>query len=206
MKKSIIFAIIAFLAGVLLVMQYRSFKKVELLVARSSPGDVLQELRVFQVANQDLRELFEEEKKAYAELQTKLANVSLEEEMARLRLISGQQPVQGEGIELTFNEPISEFWISDLIAELVLGGAEAIALNDIRVTAETAGFRTVAGGLLMRSTFHKTPLRMVVIGPRKALREAVAHEAGLIDRIEDAHPGLKILLAEREKIVIPALP
>lgn len=211
MKKRTIFSAIAIILGILLSLQIRSFQRIDILIQRSRPGEAFAELRVLQIANAELRAHLEEEKHALEDVASTLSNRALEDEMNRLRLLSGEESIFGEGLEITFSQPVKEFWITDLIAQLVTSGAEAIAMNDIRLTVGTAGFRAVSGGggrlegLLMRKHFLKPPLRLTAIGGRKELQQSLTQGGGILDRIEHDHPGLKIFLAEREKIIIPAL-
>lgn len=205
MKKRTVFTAIAFILGIFLSLQIRSFQKIDLLTTRAKPGDIFAEMRVLQIANAELRAQLEEEEKALSEMKSALANRALEESMDRLRILSGEEPVAGEGIEITFPRSVKEFWLTDLIAQLVSSGAEAVALNDIRLTEQTAGFRDLGTGLLMRKYFFKPPIRLSVIGPRKELKQSVAQEGGILKRMEKAHPGLKITVEEKEKIVMPVL-
>lgn len=206
MKKRAIFTAIVFILGIFLSLQIRSFQRIDLLTARSRPGDILAEMKILQIANADLRAHLEEQEKNLSEMKSALADRALEESMDRLRILSGEEPISGEGIEIIFPRSAKEFWITDLIAQLVSSGAEAVAVNDIRLTAQTAGFRDLGTGLLMRKYFFKSPFRLSAIGPRQELKQSVAQRGGLLDRMEKAHPGLKIAVEEKGKIVIPALP
>lgn len=205
MKKRTVFTAIAFILGIFLSLQIRSFQKIDLLTTRAKPGDIFAEMRVLQIANAELRAQLEEEEKALSGMKSALANRALEESMDRLRILSGEEPVAGEGIEITFPRSVKEFWLIDLIAQLVSSGAEAVALNDIRLTEQTAGFRDLGTGLLMRKYFFKPPIRLSVIGPRKELKQSVAQEGGILKRMKKAHPGLEITVEEKEKIVMPVL-
>lgn len=203
MKKSFIITLV--LIGIFLVLQIRSFKKVEFLVQRTKPANILAELRTFQIANEELRAHLAEEEKTLEDVTTKVASESLEEEINKLRLFSGEDAVQGEGIEVILNQPVQEFWISDLIAQSVSVGAEAVSVNDVRLTPQTAGFRAVGGGLLMRSFFWKPPLHFEIIGPKKELKQAVTQAGGIIDKMQANNPGLHVTVKEKDIIKIPAL-
>ena len=203
MKKALI-AVIVF-SGILLALQVRSFKNVALLTQRTQPADILAELRTFQIANANVKARIIEEEKNLENIRSKIASETIEEEIAKLQLIGGEQTISGQGVEINFSGPIKAYWVSDLLAQLVSGGAEAIAINDIRLTASTFGFRDVAGGLLMRRTFLRPPLRLSVIGSKDELKRAITSRGGILDRIKDAHPGVAVIVAERDAIIIPAL-
>lgn len=200
-----IFITIAFIAGILLALQVRSFKKIESLVRRNEPKAILAELRTLQIANAELRSHLSEVERALGDTRSRLSGETTEEEINKLELLAGETSVRGEGIELTFNAAVEEFWISDLIATLVSAGAEAISINDIRLTAKTAGFRLVSGGLLMGQSFFKPPFKMAVIGPAKPLKDAVTMRGGLLDRMEKSQNGLKVSAVENKSVIIPAL-
>ncbi len=200
-----IFVVTALVVGVLLAVQVRSFRQVEALASRSEPGDVLAELRVFQIANEQLRGHLEEEKKSLAEISGALSSSALEDQIKELRMLGGEESVTGQGLEVTINGPVETYWISDLIAQLVSAGAEAVAVNDIRLTPRTAGFRSVGAGLVMRRDFFNPPLRISMIGSKQALKEAVAQNGGIIDRMHGAYSHITIIVTSRDKIVIPGL-
>lgn len=203
MKK--VFVITSLIVGVLLAVQVRSFKQVGALASRSEPGDVLAELRVFQIANEQLRGHLEEEQKSLEEISGALSISALDGQIKELRMSGGEESVTGQGLEITMSGSVEAYWISDLIAQLVSAGAEAVAVNDIRLTSYTAGFRSVGGGLVMRRDFFNPPLRIVVIGSKQALKEAVAQNGGIIDRMHSAYSHINITVTPRDKIVIPGL-
>lgn len=205
MNKRTVFTSIAVVLGILLALQIRSFQSIDLLVKRSRPGEVFAELRVLQIANTSLRAHLEEEKKSLSEAASALSDRAIEDELHRLQLLSGEEAVSGEGVEISFDRSIAEFWITDLMAQLVASGTEAVALNGIRLTEQTAGLREISGGLLMRRNFLNSPFHLEAIGPRKELKLSVAQDGGIIDRIQRASPGLKIFVTEKENIIIPAL-
>ncbi|MBI2638541.1 DUF881 domain-containing protein [Candidatus Peregrinibacteria bacterium] len=204
MKK--VFIITAVIVGIFLALQVRSFQKVEFLLQRSGPESVFEELRVFQIANQQLRTQLEESEKNFEDIQSKITSQAVEAELLRLQLIAGEHEVSGQGIEIIFNISVPAYRIADLITQLVTAGAEAIAINDIRLTPQTAGLRDVGGGLLMRRHFLRAPFRISVIGPKQELKLSISQSGGFLDRLQNSYSGLRITLSEREKIVISKLP
>lgn len=204
MKKALI--IIAVVTGILLILQIRSFKEVEFLIQRSGSVGILSELRTLQLANAQLKSILIEKEKGLEDMQKKVSASSiLENEINRLRSLSGEVAVSGPGIEIIFSADIRAFWISDITAQLVSAGAEAIAINDIRLIDKTAGFRNVGGGLLMRRNFILPPIKITAIGDKQTLKQAVNQNGGIIDNIKNSVSKLKVTLAEYDKIVIPAL-
>ncbi len=203
MKRTL--TIVALISGIMLMLQVRSFRKVELLLQRSEPASVLSELRLLQLANEQTRAQIIEQEKVLTDLESKVVTIAVEKEIKKLRLLAGQDAVVGEGIEITLSKNVNEFWITDLVAQLMSAGGEAVAINDVRLTYKNAGLRTINDGLLIGRSFLKTPLRISVIGQRSELHDAISQDGGIIDRMEQTYPGLTIIIGQREKIVIPAL-
>ena len=195
MKKGSFFIAVTVVVGILLGLQVRSFRKVAFLAERASPGDIIGELRVFQIANEKLRDQIKEEGKKFEELNPRLASAAAEE-IEHLKLLSGEESVSGEGIEVTLGGEVQEFWIIDLIAHLVSGGAEAISVNGVRLVNSTAGFRSVGGGLVMRRHFLRPPFHIVAIGPRSTLKQSVSQTGGILDRIQNAYIGMQVIVSE----------
>lgn len=203
MKKILI--ITSLLIGILLSLQIRSFKKVEFLIQRSDPRNILTELRTFQIANAELRTKLSEEGKALQDMNSKIAKKTVDEEIRQLRLLAARDSIFGEGIEISLNSRIKAFWITDLIAHLVGTGAEAIAINGYRLTEGTAGLRDVGNGFLIRQEFLRPPFNITVIGPRNDLQRAISQTGGIIERMKKAAPGLNVTITQKDRIIIPAL-
>lgn len=204
MKKALI--IIAIVTGILFSLQIRSFKEVESLIQRSGSVGVLSELRTLQLATVQLKSVLAEKEKKLEDMQKKISSGAIiENEISKLRLLSGETAVSGEGIEIIFNADVKAFWISDLIARLVSAGAEAIAINDVRLTERTSGFRNVGGGLLMRRNFILPPIKITAIGNKQTLKQAISQNGGILDNIKNSVSKLKTSVIEHDKIIIPAL-
>lgn len=203
MKKIVIITVV--IVGILVSLQIRSFKNVTALLERAEPADFLAQLRTLQVANAELRIHVKEQEQRLIDLNSKIARETIEDEMTKLKILAGQNTINGSGIEITLSKAVKAFWISDLVAQLIAIGGEAVAINDIRLTPKTAGFRETAGGLLMRSTFLHPPLRIAVIGPKEDMHKVVTQSGGILDRIKNAHPGLTVLVNPKDTILIPAI-
>ena len=74
-------------------------------------------------------------------------------DLERIRVWAGLDPVAGDGITITIRGPISAPDVEDLINELHNAGAEAIAIDDVRVVTGT-----VIGGVPGALSVDDTPL------------------------------------------------
>jgi uncharacterized protein YlxW (UPF0749 family) len=133
--------IVAFVLGILLVMQLR---------AQNSAGGLEQ------LSSADLTVLIANLNDRNALLRTEVAGLEadlrglqasgasdegnvdqLRTDLSRLRLWAGLDPIQGRGIVVAVKGPITADAVNDLLDELRLAGAEAIAIEDVRVVAGT---------------------------------------------------------------------
>lgn len=204
MKKVILASIL--LLAILTGLQVRSYRHgIELNERAGAEANSLADLRVLQIATNELHSQISRQREALNAIAGLLGKNAVAEELKLLRIASGEEEVRGEGIEITFSTSIRTYWITDLIAQLVASGAEAIAVNDVRITPATFGLREVAGGLVMRHDFFKPPLRITALGPSKELQQLLAQTGGIFDRLQAANPSTKILLARRDLAVIPAI-
>lgn len=196
-----ILAISLLIMSALFVIQLRSYVQNEE-VQQYSKRDSLSELSVFQAANNELKVQLKQENDRIAELKSQLSKASFEGEIATLKLISGTEPVVGDGIEIVVDKAIPAYWITDMIAQLTSAGAEVIAINGKRYIDRTAGLRDVAGGLLIHSEFTLPPYTITAIGPQNDLRDSIAQPGGLIDRLKKHSKNTKVIVGLRNKLVI----
>lgn len=127
--------------------------------------------------------LFEFESSAARE---ELVRRSLEQRLAALHILAGTVDTDGEGIVFTINDPgrkVTQELMVDAVQELRDAGAEAIAVNDVRLIASSA-FTTRNGMLLVDREPIEAPYRIAAIGVADNLSKALAIRGGAIDTIE----------------------
>lgn len=98
---------------------------------------------------------------------------ALQEDIERLQIISGKTQVEGQGINISFDKPISASDLIDLANVLRNIGAEAIAVGGKRIVA-TTGFS---------QDDIKAPLTVSAIGKKELLKEAVSRRGGILEQI-----------------------
>lgn len=107
------------------------------------------------------------------------------EEAVRLSAFAGTEPVEGQGIVLDVEAPIFEpANVTDLIHELRAAGAEAIAIDDIRITASSVpvsstGAIEIDGVEIVSSAFTVT-----AIGSPDGLKSALERPGGMLQLLE----------------------
>jgi len=91
-----------------------------------------------------------------------------------------------------------------IVQELWLGGAEAVAINDERLTVSTAVL-DIGGSVLVNSAYLAPPYKVTAIGPRdlyKRLQASISFREFVTDRVE--HHSLGLAVAELDVVDVPA--
>lgn len=125
------------------------------------------------------------------------------EEAVRLSAFAGMEAVEGQGIVLEIEAPIFEPTnVTDLIHELRAAGAEAIAIDDIRITASSVPVQGTAAieidGVEIASAFTVTAL-----GSPDGLKSALERPGGMLQLLELSIEAT-YRIETRQHVTIPA--
>jgi uncharacterized protein YlxW (UPF0749 family) len=134
-----------------------------------------------------------------------LALRDAQEALAGLRVLSGTVPVEGPGLRIAVQDPEGRVgWeaLLDLIQELRDAGAEAIAVNGVRVVA-TTWLGPADGGALVDGERVSAPYDVQAIGPEEGLEEALTIPGGPVSVIA-AQPGASAEVTSTERLSLPA--
>ena len=196
-QRRALFAVttVAFVLGILLVMQLR---------AQNSTGGLEQlsaaDLTVLIANLNDRNSLLRTD---VAELEADLRGVEasgasgegnvdrLRSDLTRLRLWAGLETIEGRGIVVTVSGPITADAVNDLLDELRLAGAEAIAIEDVRVVVGT----TVAGqatALVAEDRSLGSVFEITAIGSPPALQAILDRSGGIVSRIAVGQPDVLV--------------
>ncbi|HEV3474131.1 MAG TPA: DUF881 domain-containing protein [Actinomycetota bacterium] len=136
------------------------------------------------------------------ELALRDARQSLED----LQVLAGTVPVQGPGLTLTVSDPGGVVgWepVLDLVQELRDAGAEAIAVDEIRVVASTWFGPAEGGGISVDGVSASPPYDLEVIGPAGAIGEALRIPGGPLT-VLDAQSGVSVDVAASDLLELAA--
>lgn len=192
------------LLGFLVVLQSRSFGGVQDKLARDSRANVFREIQILKTTNENLGE-------EIADLEVQLAKASdqelalkaLQDEIAKDKIIAGHVDVSGPGIELTIKNNLPALWFTDIVNELWSAGAEAISVNDVRLTNSSVGFDTLPNGQIsLNGVILTAPYHFRGIGEKKVLSEALSQPGGIIQRIKDSVAGAEIIIDLKDIILM----
>ncbi len=138
---------------------------------------------------------------------------TMRRDAATYRIVLGLAPVEGPGVMVKLTEnfrvgaivaPIVQAQdLSVLVNELWAAGAEAIAINNIRLLA-TSGFRQDERGILVGAVRIRPPYQLEAIGNSTAIRAALHIRGGFVDGARAI--GILVEVSEHEQLHLPALP
>jgi uncharacterized protein YlxW (UPF0749 family) len=200
--------VVAFIMGLLLVLQLRAQGSAGGL-GQLSAQDLTTLIASLNLRNGQLRD-------EVALLEAQLRDMSdatangrtnvgqLEADLLHLRLWSGLEPVQGRGLVVVIDGPITADAVNDLVDELRLAGAEAIVIGDVRVVpgSVVAG---EPGALVLVGAPLGPEVRIEAIGSPSALQAILSRAGGIVSRIAVAQPDVVIEVMPRETpLVLPA--
>jgi uncharacterized protein YlxW (UPF0749 family) len=207
LRSQLAITAVAVVLGLLVVVQLRGQQQDSSLAALSA-----QELTVL-VANLDAHN--EQLRREVAALEGQLSDISsakargetsidqIRADLARIRAWSGLDPVQGEGVLVSVNGSIGGPAVEDLINELETAGAEAIAVEDVRVVpgSVVAG---APGSLSIENTTLGDPFEIRAIGSREGLTGSLTRIGGIVAQLSARYPDVTVTVTPLDSIVLPA--
>lgn len=101
-------------------------------------------------------------------------------------ILSGRLPAEGPGVEITLTEPdgtITAPSLLNMLEELRNAGAEAVQLNDLRLTASSY-FLSTDGGVEVDGRQVTAPYRWVAIGEPQTLATALGIPGGAVSTVQ----------------------
>lgn len=162
-KSQISIAFVCCILGFMLTYQLKSISQQQISMPRNSNVDVTDEIEQLNTQKSKLQSKIDDLQKKVDEYEKQSANINnstkeLYSELEKSRMISGDVDVEGEGIVITITPKnltlsgdfqtggyLNHEALIYIVNELNFSGAEAISINDIRITNYT-GIRSSSGG------------------------------------------------------------
>jgi len=143
---------------------------------------------------------------------------ALNDELQKVKVLAGLTPVTGAGIVLTLEDSkrgpptnrafeqdkyiIHDYDLQQAVHELLASGAEAVAVNDQRVTSRTA-IRCVGPTVQVNFVSVVPPFVISAIGDPNALLGGLSLPNGFIDNLRRYDPAM-VAVEKRARIALPA--
>lgn len=124
-------------------------------------------------------------------------------DLERIRVWAGLDPVAGDGIQITVRGPMSAPDVEDVINELRNAGAEAIAIDDVRVVTGTVVGGT-PGGLSVDDTPLNDPFTIRAVGVQESLTGSLTRAGGIVARLAATNPDAALDIEPTDRMTLPA--
>jgi len=198
--------VVAAIIGVLLVGQLRSQAR-PLELSSLSAQELSALIETFAARNVELRDGLADLRAQIrdyeqADLQGQSDLVISEEVLRRISAFGGLLPVQGQGIRIEAEGSFDPVAINDLVQELRNAGAEAIAIDEIRITARSVA---VLGTSAIEIDGRPIGPSFVVfaIGSPDGLQAAIERPGGIL-RLFEQSIDARFTLTQVDQLRLPA--
>jgi uncharacterized protein YlxW (UPF0749 family) len=206
-RSQLAVSVVAFILGLLIVVQIRSQAGDNGLAARSAQ-DLTLLVANLNDRNDQLRTEVGTLERQLQPLELGGRNgtsslIQIRDDLARVRAWAGLDPVAGRGIEITVSGSIAGPALEDLINELRNAGAEAIAIEDVRVVAATVVGGS-AGSLSVDDTALGDPFAVRAIGNPESLVGSLTRIGGIVAQLAATYPDAAVNVEAVDRLVLPA--
>jgi len=123
------------------------------------------------------------------------------EDLERINAFAGLIPVKGPGVTLDVEGSLDAIAVNDLINELRNSGAEAIAVDGVRITARSVAVRGT-GALFIDGVEIERHFAMQAIGSREGLLNSLNRPGGIISQLE-LFVAASIVATQEERLELP---
>ncbi len=192
LKSQLTIAAVAAILGLLVVVQLRGQAGGSALETKSAQNLTTLVASLNQ-ENDRLRSEVSTLQNQLTELRTDRSNGAtsvgqIQSDLGRIRAWAGLDPIAGKGIQITVSGAIDAAAVDDLLNELRNAGAEAVAVEDIRVVARTS-INGVPGSLDIDGFLLRDPFTVRVIGTPEVLVGSLTRVGGIIAQLSATNPS-----------------
>ena len=185
-RSQLAVAAVAFLLGLLVVIQLRTQTGGSALQGKSAP-DLTNLIGSVSSENDRLRSEVMSLQNQLEELRADRANGAtsigqIQADLGKIRAWAGLDPVAGRGVTIRVSGEIDAAGVDDLLNELRNAGAEALAIEDIRVIARTT-VSGVPGSLDVDGFLLRDPFTIRAIGRPEALVGSLTRAGGILAQL-----------------------
>jgi uncharacterized protein YlxW (UPF0749 family) len=125
-----------------------------------------------------------------------------EQELLRIRAFGGIAAVEGQGVHMNVDGFLDYIALNDLINELRNAGAEAIAIDSVRITASSVAVQG-AEAIEIDGTEIGSPFTIDAIGSPDGLLSTLDRPGGIKAQLEQS-VAATIIIEQRQRIEVPA--
>jgi uncharacterized protein YlxW (UPF0749 family) len=207
LRSQLTIAAVAFILGLLVVIQLRS-QAGEPGFAELSSQDLTVLVANLNARNDQLRREGStlERELATLEQNRSRGDVSVDEiaaDLERVRAYAGLDPVAGPGVTISITGPIDGAGVEELINELRNAGAEAIATDGIRVVTGVV-VTGARGEARIENTALGDGFELEAIGAPDKLTGSLTRSGGVIAQLAATQPEVVVTVTPVDRLQLPA--
>ena len=204
-RSQLTIASVAFLLGLLVVVQLRAQTAGSALQNRSAQ-DLTNLVGNLNAENDRLRSEVGTLQQQLDELTADHASGAtsvgqIQADLGRIRAWAGLDPVSGKGVTVTVSGEIDATAVDDLLNELRNAGAEAMAVEDVRIVAATT-ISGAPGTLDVDGFLLRDPFTIRAIGRPETLVGSLTRAGGIIAQLAATNPAATIDVTPTEEPMI----
>ncbi|MEA4845691.1 MAG: DUF881 domain-containing protein [Clostridiaceae bacterium] len=211
--------ILAAIIGFIATVQLKSNITYQGLITIPKLLDLQNEINNVEMENKQLKDSISEQSMRLVEYKTSVENTgsafgTMKNELEKAKALASYYAVQGQGIIMTLNDSQQEVaegediaWylvhdidILEIVNELRMAGAEAISINDERVTATTS-IRCGGPTINVDGKRHAAPFIIRAIGDPKALEASALAPDSYIELYME-YTGIQVEIQKVENLII----
>jgi uncharacterized protein YlxW (UPF0749 family) len=127
----------------------------------------------------------------------------LRADLRRVRLYAGIDPANGPGVSILVTGPIDGGGVEDLVNELRNAGAEAMAIEDVRIVPGVVAVGP-PGSVTVEDAALEDPFTIVAIGAPDKLTGSLTRSGGIIAQLAATQPEIAVEVTPLDHIGVPA--
>ena len=210
-KTTLSFTIVLLILGLFISMQFKTQQEIINSINYQDAATLIEIDDIMQARETELLEYLQELRQQRSDLALQVTGAEdliyqTQREIEQLKLLSGEVPVSGPGITVTFTRDadLRYFDFVDLVNELWVSGAEAIAINDHRVIFNTHILDSPSGEILVNNENLLFPIVVTAIGNPNNLESVLTMPGGLVNNWRRLL-GINPTIVARDRVIIPAV-
>jgi uncharacterized protein YlxW (UPF0749 family) len=124
-------------------------------------------------------------------------------DLSHIQAWSGVLPITGQGVQVTVSGPLPAASVRQLINELRNAGAEAIAVNNVRIVPGVA-VTGDPGSLAISGTPVTGALTFLAVGQPETLAGSLSRAGGIIAQLTSQFPAITVRVDAEDLVQLPA--
>jgi uncharacterized protein YlxW (UPF0749 family) len=203
-------ATVALLLGVLAATQFGSQEVYSRSLQLETPASLTTLIANISDRNNELRNEIFDLRRDVVNAQESVASGSgslseAERQLAQMRIFSAQSAATGPGVSIGIDGSFDERALSDLVNELRNAGAEAIAVNDVRVGPRSYFTGSPDRSIAVDGRPLRGPWTLRAIGSPDVVYVAMTRTGGIIGQFELIYRTTRFTVTKETTLDLPAL-